>query len=77
MKNNMKEYTIPYTYQIFGKAKVLANSDEEALQLAQDLPCPEPTDLSSTEDPQIKSAEFSYVDASFEVYEDDFELYNQ
>jgi hypothetical protein len=73
----MKEYIVPYTYQIFGKAKVLASSEEEALQLAQDLPCPEPADLTSTEDPQIKSAEFSYVNSSFEVYEDDFELYNQ
>jgi hypothetical protein len=72
---NMKTYTIPYQYAIAGIATVVANSLEEAVSfIAYNAPCPEPQDV--VEDDQIKKVEFSYLDESFEIHEEDIDIVN-
>ena len=66
-------YFIPYTYTICGEVEIIADSQEEAVALAEDAaPCPDPASMGrqSFDDPQICGASFSYVQDSFEINHD-------
>jgi hypothetical protein len=70
-----KKFTIPYQYTIIGHATVFADSLDEAVELVQDgAPCPEPADK-ETVDENITKVNFSYLEDSFEIHEDDLDLY--
>jgi hypothetical protein len=72
-----KKYTIPYQYTIVAHATVYADSLEEAVALVQDGgPCPEPADLGwKDSEVDISKVTFSYLENSFEIHEDDLDLY--
>lgn len=73
-----KTYTIPYQYTVFAYATVLANSLDEAVELVQmDAPCPDPADIETSEDPDIVKINFSYLEGSCEVINDDLEIHNE
>ncbi len=72
-----KKYTIPYQYTIIGHATVYAESLEEAVELVNDsAPCPTPVDNSNGDSETIRNVNFSYLEDSFEIHEDDLDLYN-
>lgn len=73
----MIRYTIPYQYTIVGHATVFAESLEEAVELVQDsAPCPEPDNSQpKLVDMNITNVKFSYLEDSFEIHEDDLDLY--
>ena len=72
----MKTYTIPYQYTIIATATVVAVNLEEALSCIEyNAPCPEPTQDHLGED-EIKKVEFSYLDESFEIHEEDIDIVN-
>jgi len=74
-----KKYTIPYQYTIIAHATVYADSLEEAVALVQDgAPCPEPPDFKVIHEDvvDITKVNYSYLEDSFEIHEDDLDIYN-
>lgn len=53
----MKEYTIPCSWQMYGYTKVEADSLEEAIKKADDLPLPEGDYVTDSFEVDIEMAE--------------------
>ena len=69
-----KKFIIPYQYTIVAHATVYADSLEEALEIVEhDAPVPEPSKMLNEFD--IAEVKFSYLHDSFEIHEDDLDLY--
>lgn len=75
-----KKYTIPYQYTVIGHAIVYADSLTEAVNLVQsDAPCPDPDDQilggQILDEAALVGVRFSYLEDSFEIHEEDLNLY--
>jgi len=71
------KFIVPYQYTVIAHAEIWAESLEAAVELVQDAPCPTPEDVTKDDyTDEIHVVEFSYLQDSFEVHEEDLDIYN-